>query len=232
MKLSKRMQAIVDLIAPCDVVADVGCDHGKVAVYLLQNKKAKFVYISDISAPSLQKAKNTLIENSFNNFKAIVSDGFKEYDVTDLQSINTIVIAGMGGQEIVEILIELFKCNIDLQKKFKLVLQPQNNEVLLRKFLIKQKCAIDTDRILQEDAKFYNIVSCETNTKSKLKTKEIYLGKTNLKEVSSDFINWLEHKIKVLEKAKAASRGKFEFKKELKMFQKAYKKLAKTIIKC
>ena len=48
-KMSKRLNHIFDLVSG-GVVADVGCDHGKLARRLLDEKKVDFIYVSDNSA--------------------------------------------------------------------------------------------------------------------------------------------------------------------------------------
>ena len=62
-KMSKRLIKISELVSG-KIVADVGCDHGKLAKSLLDNKKVDFIYVSDISAESLKKAE-VLLANYF-----------------------------------------------------------------------------------------------------------------------------------------------------------------------
>ena len=97
----RRVAEIVKLIPKCDILADVGCDHGLVAFGALKTGKAKRVIVSDISEKCLNKAVEAL--KPFGGaVKAVVSDGFTRYDETP----NVSVIAGMGGEEIVKILSE------------------------------------------------------------------------------------------------------------------------------
>src|SRR5690554_5657857 len=93
-KLSERMYQIIDNIDNAKVVADIGCDHGKVAYYILQNNLANKVIISDISIPSLDKAKE-LLGSVFdiNKFDAIHSDGVESFTLSQLNEIDTFIIA-------------------------------------------------------------------------------------------------------------------------------------------
>ena len=54
-KLTKRLQVIFDLVSS-RVIADVGCDHGKLTKALFDENKIDFAYVSDISKLSLEKA--------------------------------------------------------------------------------------------------------------------------------------------------------------------------------
>ena len=53
---NKRLRSIIDEINNAHTLADIGCDHGKVSVMCLLEKRAQHVIACDISAPSLQKA--------------------------------------------------------------------------------------------------------------------------------------------------------------------------------
>ena len=53
---SKRIDKIVSKIPQCDILADIGCDHGYIGVSALKQGVAKKCLFSDISAPSLNKS--------------------------------------------------------------------------------------------------------------------------------------------------------------------------------
>ena len=54
--LSRRLQECCRFIHPGDRVADIGCDHGYLGIYLLKNQIASFVYASDINEGPLNAA--------------------------------------------------------------------------------------------------------------------------------------------------------------------------------
>ena len=68
-----RISAVCSLIRPCDCLADIGCDHGLVAKYALDNG-VKEVIAADISEGSLKKAKKLL--GGYPNVTYRLSDGF------------------------------------------------------------------------------------------------------------------------------------------------------------
>ena len=92
------------------VVCEIGADHGYITYQLFKTKKIKFAFLTDISAKSLQKAKNLFANSKFASKVAFgVGDGLEALDKIDQNifiknPIEQIVIAGMGGKEIIQIL--------------------------------------------------------------------------------------------------------------------------------
>ena len=98
-KLGKRLEVIASLVN-CKRIADVGCDHGKLAYYLLDNGIVDYAVVSDISKPSLNKAVDILSKTKY-NFDYICCDGLTGYKG---YNIDQCIIAGMGGDEIIKII--------------------------------------------------------------------------------------------------------------------------------
>lgn len=197
MKLSNRLQNVVNLISPCGVVADIGCDHGKVLHYVLKNNIAQFVFGSDISQKSVEKTAELLKQNNYVNFKTLTSDGLKAYENNELELIGCIVIAGMGGNEIISILEHLLLVKNNLLRLKTLILQPQNNVVALRNWLQKHNFFVEHDWLLVEKEKFYNILKVIPfqKTQQKLSEQEILFGKTNLVKFNPHFLQFLQNEI-------------------------------------
>ena len=73
-KLSNRLKAIVKFVDKKDSVVDVGCDHGLLSIYLVENKLCKKVIASDVN----QNALNSAIKNINNRkleIETVLSDG-------------------------------------------------------------------------------------------------------------------------------------------------------------
>lgn len=181
---NERLNEIVKLCGKVNRVADIGCDHGKVLGELHKNG-ASYLIASDISEPSVKKAEQLLKELNCKNYSIRVGDGFST--LTNADNLDLIIIAGMGGYEIVKI-INNSKINLK-----KLILQPQNNVIMLRNFLIEHNFKIITDKVVEDKSKFYNVLKVEkTNIKHHLTKREIEFGKTNLKKFNPSFIKMLE----------------------------------------
>ncbi|MBR1925952.1 MAG: SAM-dependent methyltransferase [Clostridia bacterium] len=182
--LSLRQQKIVDATKNFEVTCDVGCDHGYIGVELLKNNKTKFLIASDISEKSVKKAENLLKKENLLEFASIkVCDGLSSID----KNVDQIIIAGMGGKEIVHILSE-YK-NIKNTKYF--AFQPMNELVFFRKFLEKINLKIIKDFIVY-DKKFYHIITAK-NGDFKLTDFQSKWG-YKPKQRNSDYFLWLDKK--------------------------------------
>ena len=98
--MSIRLKALCSLIPVCKLLIDVGCDHGFVAGYALANGLCERAIASDISEGSLSKARKNL--SQFPNAQTRLGDGLSV--LKEGEDPDVIVIAGMGGSLICEIL--------------------------------------------------------------------------------------------------------------------------------
>lgn len=145
-----RIEELCALIDPCESFADVGCDHGYCARHVLKSGKCGDVLITDISAKCLAKAEKLLQEYiAAGKCRAVCCDGLAGVP----ENCGQVLIAGMGGEEIIKILSEGF-----IPEKF--ILQPMKNADKLRKFLIDRGCKITYDGIFR-DEKFYFVIKGE-----------------------------------------------------------------------
>ena len=101
--LSKRMQAIIDTVPECSVVADIGCDHGKILCSLLLSKKCRYGIGTDISEMCAIKTAELLEQCKISTGEVIVGDGLSTIED---RKVDCIILAGMGGREIDRILRE------------------------------------------------------------------------------------------------------------------------------
>ncbi len=145
-----RIEELCALVDPCASFADVGCDHGYVSRHVLKSGKCGNVLITDISAKCLAKAEKLLAEYiEAGKCRAVCCDGLAGVP-TDTEQV---LIAGMGGEEIIKILSEGF-----IPQKF--ILQPMKNADKLRKFLLDCGCKLTYDGIFR-DEKFYFVIKGE-----------------------------------------------------------------------
>ena len=106
--MTERLQKIFSSIPNAKVFADIGCDHGYIAKAMLESGKCEKVIVSDISEKCLNKARELLSENIANgSAESVVSDGFDKVVGADVA-----LIAGMGGEEICNILEKAQQRNI------------------------------------------------------------------------------------------------------------------------
>ena len=176
--IDKRLNALLNEIR-CTTLVDVGCDHGKLSCQALIDKKAQNVIAVDISDKSLQKCRDLANKLKLENIDFRCSDGLSA--IKDGEA-DQVVIAGMGGYEIIKIL----KRGLKGIENF--VFCPHQDEVVLREYL-KDSFVIDKDYVLFNDDHFYSIIVCHKG-KGNLSKKEILLGKDNLE--NKDYIAYLK----------------------------------------
>ena len=148
-KLSDRLQKIADFIEQGESVADIGTDHGFLPIALWERGKSPRVILSDINSGPLEKARAN-IERYFpeQDFDLRIGSGIKTIRPAE---VDTVVIAGMGGLLISEILGEDLLKTRSI-KKF--ILQPRNAQDKLRRWLTESGFSI-IDEALVKEGKYY-----------------------------------------------------------------------------
>jgi len=152
-KLSTRLKALAELIRKDAAVADIGTDHGYLPVFLAQTGTAKRIIASDISSASLSSARRSA--EVFDVSEAItfhVANGLDGIASTD---VDTIVIAGLGGETILSI---LEKAPWTKSHNITLILQPQTKIDLLSRFLYDNGYEIIQTKSVIDKRKSYTII--------------------------------------------------------------------------
>lgn len=166
MKLSNRLQKIADLVDKNDSIADVGCDHAYLSIYLAQNKLCRKIIATEVVEGPYNIA--------FTNIKKYqLEDKIKLYLTNGLENIsdeiNTIIIAGMGANTMIKIL-DKYKL---INKINKLIIQSNNDWELLRRYLNKLGFYIEREIYVYENKKDYITLvayrSSKKNTEDELK---------------------------------------------------------------
>ncbi|NLY86419.1 MAG: SAM-dependent methyltransferase [Tissierellia bacterium] len=167
MKLSNRLIAIANFVPKNSIVADIGTDHGYIPVYLVENNIAKKVIGTDISKGSLDKIIDYIKTLNLEHIiDARLGDGL---EVIKPYEVDTVIIAGMGGLLIRDIL-EKNKEVTDSIANF--ILQPMVAAKELRQYLVDNNFEIIEEELVKEDGKYYEIIFAKKG-KSYIE-KEIY----------------------------------------------------------
>ncbi len=146
--LNLKLQTIASLINKDDIVIDTCCDHAYLAIYLKENNLCKEVYASDISDKALLNAQNNIKKHNL-QIETFLSDGFKNIK---LENINTVVIAGVGTNTVLDIVNSAPK---DISKY---IISSNNDFYNLRKKMKKQAFYIKKEIIVKENNKYYPII--------------------------------------------------------------------------
>ncbi len=183
MSYGKRIDTLCSHLQKTTSFADVGCDHGYCSEYVLKKGLCENVIFSDVSKGSLAKAEKLLggfVKQGF--AKGVLGDGF--FGVP--KWTETVLIAGMGGSEIVHILSH--EKHGFMPKKF--VFQPMHDSEKLRRYLVEKGAYIERDYTF-EDGKFYDVIvgSYDGENKAQAYTDaEFEFGKENLSVRGEAFI--------------------------------------------
>ena len=187
-----RISVICAHIPGCRVFADIGCDHGYCTAYVLEKGLCERAYVSDISAACLKKAETLLAaEIAAGRCVPVCADG-----LDGVQDADCVLIAGMGGEEIVRIL-----SRAPLPERF--VLQPMHNVEKVRRHLLARGAYIEEDFTF-EDGKFYDLIVGRAAGGDAYSDFEYRYGRDNLKSPSAAFLRKLRKEADVLREALAA----------------------------
>ena len=177
--ISARIKTLSSYIKPYKIIADVGCDHGYLIKEAIDNCDVSKAFAIDNKIGPLNSAKRNL--NDYSNVVFSLSDGLDSLD----ESVELVVIAGMGGLLIKDII----KRNINKINNVKrFVLQANKNEYELREFMISNNYYIAFENIIYEDDKYYEIIVFEKGNIS-YSLEELYFGPILLKEKNDVFIS-------------------------------------------
>lgn len=153
MNLSKRLQTIATYIKRGSYFADIGSDHAYLPAYIcLKDPKAKAI-AGEVTKGPFERAKETVKTYHLGDqIDVRLGDGLS---ILHSSEVDTIIIAGMGGSLIVNI---LEKGKDNLKNIERLILQPNIGEHLVRKWLFENYYNLEAEEILKEKEKIYEII--------------------------------------------------------------------------
>lgn len=150
--LSPRLLCCSHFVASGDRVADIGCDHGYLGIYLLKEGIASSVIAADINEGPLQCAiKNAEKYGVKDKMSFHLSDGAKDI----AQDFDVLVCAGMGADTIISILEAASWLK---SSKYRLILQCQSKTPALRHYLNKQGFRITEETVLRDGRFLYTVM--------------------------------------------------------------------------
>lgn len=159
MELSKRLQSVADLLDCHDAVADIGCDHGFVSIYLIESKKAGKCLAMDVNKGPLERAKEHIMQKQLSTYiETRLSNGAKEIRFIKDESgnekleVEAALVAGMGGR----LMVQIVQDSLDkFQSMEEFVLQPQSEIAKVRQFIRTIGYHIGKENMVLEDGKYY-----------------------------------------------------------------------------
>lgn len=174
--LSHRLLACCSFIHPGDRVADVGCDHGYLGIYLLTQGIAKSVIESDVAEGPLQSAmRNAGKFGTKSKMSFHLSDGVQSIP----RDFDTLVCAGMGADTIMSILHHAPWLK---DPRYRLVLQCQSKRPELRQWLYDDGFRINRETLAKDGKFVYSIMEVVYDPGHGITPAETYITKQLLED--------------------------------------------------
>ncbi|MFZ5985912.1 MAG: tRNA (adenine(22)-N(1))-methyltransferase [Bacillota bacterium] len=196
MELKGRLKLIADMTPKCDIVCDIGTDHAYIPIYLVKNGKCKKAVAADVKSGPLKAAQKNIDSFGLRDYIiAKIGDGLSpiEEDEADV-----IVIAGMGGMLIREILESNYSKAV---KANALILQPMNAIELVREWLYEHGFEVYSERLVSEGHKIYNAIAAKwTGVIQKKDEVFYYIGQKLIENRDPLLKKYIEKKISQLDK--------------------------------
>ena len=187
MELSKRLQAVADLVSEGLVVADVGTDHGYIPIYLIETKKSPKAFAMDVNKGPLLRAKEHIAERGLDAcIETRLSDGVRALKKDECDCV---VVAGMGGALTIKIMEE----GKDIFRNLKeFVLQPQSELQKVRAYLYQNEYSIVEENMVLDDGKFYPMFRVINGQSEEYHAIELCYGKLLLEQKNAVLKTFLQ----------------------------------------
>ena len=161
-RLRPRLQAVADMVEPSGTLADIGCDHGRLCVALLQQGKIRSAIASDISEPSLTKARELAAACGLSDSVVFqVSDGLMDIPV----GTEMLVFSGMGGELIAQLLSQSPQVARSARR---ILMQPMGGTAELRQYLFLNHYEIFDEILVEDGGRIYQVLAARDGEPQKV----------------------------------------------------------------
>lgn len=155
-KLDPRLNRCTEFVTRGGVALDIGTDHAYLACFLIESGISLHVYAADIADGPLAAARQTVGNRGLGDKVTVVkSDGLKDLPDEAFSAVTDVVIAGMGGELIAEILSHGEK----LPQGANLILQPNTRAQVLRRFLYLSGYEILSESAVRDGKFIYTVIN-------------------------------------------------------------------------
>ncbi len=191
--LDPRLSMIARLVGRCECCADIGCDHGRLGASLLQSGRCERMIFTDISEPSLAKARRLIGDLGLGD-RATFAAGDGALALSE--SADAVVIAGMGGATIADIV----RAGREKLSDARLILQPNVAAPQLRQTLSECGYEIDDEQVVQDGRRNYVVIAAKPG-RSMYNEKQLVVGPVLLERLPAELTPYARFKLRVAKKA-------------------------------
>ena len=197
LKLSDRLEKICNHIEQGETVADIGTDHGLLPLALFEKGISPYLILTDIKPGPLEKVRVNL-DRYFLHYESqrqyVIIDKTDKVpmppgdvvcfdirmgsglEVLNYSEVDTVVIAGIGGPLIIEL---LGKDQRKARSFNKFILQPRVGADKLRRWLYENEYHISCDELAMEYGRINEIITVCLNCYSATETPVLPLNFTD-----------------------------------------------------
>lgn len=184
MKMNLRLNTLAQMVDQGARIADIGTDHAYLPIQLVKEGKVDYAIASDVAAGPLENAEKDIVTAGLKNkIETRLGSGLETISKED--RIDTVVIAGMGGKLMTNILNEAWSKNFHFAT---LILEPNVREPGVREWLSLHRYQIINEKIIAEAGHIYELIKAqEVENAISLTDKQIFFGPKILKEKNRVF---------------------------------------------
>lgn len=168
-KISKRLKEVASFVDNNSIVADIGCDHALLDIFLINNKISKKCIAIDNKKGAILNALKNINRYNINNIETRLSSGISSIRESD--NVDTIILSGLGTQTILNIL----SCIEKLESIKTIIIQSNNDYYNLRFNMMKKGYKIIKEKLVLDKNIFYVIMKFEKGKKIYNK-RQLFLG--------------------------------------------------------
>lgn len=152
-KISNRLTTIASMVSPDVALADIGCDHGFLSIYLAENDVVATALACDINEGPLSGADTHIRQaGQTKKIKTRLSNGFEKINPGE---VNSAVISGMGGELIAKIMTD-GKAVVD--ELDEIIISPQSEISKARIALRSLGLHIHQEKCVLDEGKYYQVI--------------------------------------------------------------------------
>lgn len=151
--LGARLFMAASLVAPGRPVADIGCDHGKLAVWLARQGAPRVIAVDSRPVPLSRAQALAARRGVAEQVDCRLGDGLAPLHPGEAEEI---VIAGLSGETIIAILAAAPWVR---DRGVHLVLLPSTRAPQLRRWLCRGGFALEEERPVADRGRFYTVLS-------------------------------------------------------------------------
>ena len=220
--MNKRLERLYSYIPDGLGVADVGTDHGYLPAALAQRGYRGNIFASDIRKGPLRAAVQTAQKTGVEEkIRFLLCDGL---DLCPPEELDTIVIAGMGGDTICGILDRAEWC---MDRRYTLILQPMTRAEVLRYWLVYNEFEILREDLVEDGGELYSLFTARFGGVTRLNDAELFTGSWPLIRENPLFPAFLSGQIRRFERVAAGLRkdGRPEAAGRLRVYEQILREL-------